>query len=61
MADNKQKTVLAAATRLLTNISFAIDAAFEVSESYPEADRTYVQEVLRGLRKDLVDALPVKA
>lgn len=60
MAEQTETAVLGQAKRLLTNISFAIDAAFEVAASYPAADKAYVEEVLTGLRKDLADAL-VKA
>jgi hypothetical protein len=61
MTKTETKTaVLGQAKRLLTNISFAIDAAFEVAATYPAEDKAYVEEVLTGLRIDLADAL-VKA
>jgi len=57
MAKQTEAGVMKRATRLLTGVSYAIDAAFDLSKSYPEPDRAYVQFVLRDLRKDLADAL----
>lgn len=57
MAEQTETAVLGQAKRLLTNISFAIDAAFEVATNYPAEDKAYVEEVLTCLRQDLADAL----
>jgi hypothetical protein len=52
-----EEVALPAATRLLGNVSCAIDGAVAFSETLPKADRDFAQKILQDVRLRIVRAL----